>query len=105
MGNHLLNMKEMLSKETSDFSMSLNIFTNPQERLNVIKFGPNLHNCYWVAECYYIRWTAIKSKCASVKLGGNLGAMISTKPEPVNIILNTRQPVTVMQIWSKLYHI
>ena len=32
MGNHLLNMKGMLSKETSDFSTSLNIFTNPQER-------------------------------------------------------------------------
>ena len=38
MGNHLLNMKGMLSKETSDFSMSLNIFANPQERLNLIKF-------------------------------------------------------------------
>ena len=38
MGNHLLNMKGMLSKETSDFKMSLNIFTNPQERLNLIKF-------------------------------------------------------------------
>ena len=40
------------------------------------------------------RWTAVKSKCASVKLGGNLGAMISTKPEPVNIIA-LRNPVTV----------
>ena len=49
MGNHLLNMKGMLSKENSDFSMSLNIFTNPQERLNLIKFRPNLHHCYWVA--------------------------------------------------------
>ena len=38
------------------------------------------------------RGTAVKSKCASAKLGGNLGAMISTKPEPVNMILNTRQP-------------
>ena len=54
MGNHLLNMKGMLSKETSDFKMSLNIFTNKQERLNLIKFEPNLHNCYWVAECYYV---------------------------------------------------
>ena len=54
MGNHLLNMKGMLSKETSDFKMSLKIFTNPQERLYLIKFRPNLHNCYWVAECYYI---------------------------------------------------
>ena len=26
------------------------------------------------------RWTAVKCKCASAKLGGNLGAMISTKP-------------------------
>ena len=34
------------------------------------------------------RWTAVKSKCASAKLGGNLGAMISTKPDPDN----TRQP-------------
>ena len=50
------------------------------------------------------RWTAVKSKCASVKLGGNLGAMISTKPEPVNII-TLGNPVTVMQIWSKLYQI
>ena len=47
-------MKGRLSKETSDFKMSLNIFTNPQERLNLIKFRPNLHNCYWVAECYHI---------------------------------------------------
>ena len=31
-------MKGMLSKKTSDFKMSLNIFTNPQERLNLIKF-------------------------------------------------------------------
>ena len=38
------------------------------------------------------RWTAVKSKCASVKLGDNLGAMISTKPEPVNNYNNTRQP-------------
>ena len=29
MGNHLLNVKGMLSKETSDFSMSLNIFHEP----------------------------------------------------------------------------
>ena len=42
-------MKGMLSKETSDFKMSLNIFTNPKERLNLIKFCQNLHNCYWVA--------------------------------------------------------
>ena len=39
------------------------------------------------------RWTAVKCKCASVKLGGNLGVMVSTKvltkPEPVNN--NTRQ--------------
>ena len=27
-------MKGMLPKETSDFKLSLNIFTNPQERLN-----------------------------------------------------------------------
>ena len=32
------------------------------------------------------RWAAVKSKCASVKLGSNLRAIISTKPEPVNII-------------------
>ena len=38
MGKHPLNMKGMLSKKTSDFKMSLNIFTNPQERLNLIKF-------------------------------------------------------------------
>ena len=38
------------------------------------------------------RWTAVKCKCASAKLGGNLGAMISTKPEPVNIITLDRQP-------------
>ena len=50
------------------------------------------------------RWTAVKSKCVYVKLGGNLGAMISTKPEPVNII-TLGNPVTVMQIWSKLYQI
>ena len=40
----------------------------------------------------------------SAKLGGNLGAMISTKPEPVNII-TLGNPITVMQIWSKLYQI
>ena len=38
MGYHLLNMKGMLSNETSYFKMSLTIFTNPQERLNLIKF-------------------------------------------------------------------
>ena len=51
-----------------------------------------------------IRWTAVKSKCASAKLGGTLGAMISAKPEPVNVI-TLGNPVTVMQIWSKLYQI
>ena len=50
------------------------------------------------------RWTAVKSKCASAKLGGNLEATISTKPEPVNTI-TLGNPVTVMQIWLKLYQI
>ena len=50
------------------------------------------------------RWTTVKSKCSCVKLGSNVGPMISTKPEPVNIITRGN-PVTVMQILSKPYQI
>ena len=41
-----------------------------------------------------------KSKFVFVKLGGNLGAMISTKPEPVNII-TLGNPVTVCKFGQK----
>ena len=47
------------------------------------------------------RWTAVKCKCASAKLGGNLGAMISTKPEPVDII-TLGNPVTVNMSYANL---
>ena len=51
------------------------------------------------------RWTAVKCKCASTKLGGNLGAMISTKPEPVNITTLSNLVTVTANLVKTLSHL